>query len=237
MSCKQAKKDRQPVVDAHSHILLLEDDPAQRLLLAAYLRTAGCRVQEAESLAQGRAFMEEGAPSLALVDLNLPDGDGLELARNMIRRGIPVIIVTSRMQDRIPALELGADDYLDKPYQPRELLARVQNVLRRCGQRASRTLQIGTFQLDLERRQVRNADGGEIGLTRGEFDLLAALALAQGRVSSRAVLAELVSPEGNGAGGRSVDVLVSRLRHKLEEDPGNPSLVLTAPGYGYRLRL
>ncbi len=237
MSCKPERLVRQPAVDAHPHILLLEDDPAQRLLLAAYLRTSGCQVREAESLGQGRAFLEEGAPSLALVDLNLPDGDGLELAREMIRRGIPVIIVTSRPQDRIPALELGADDYLDKPYQPRELLARVQNVLRRCGQRASGSIRFGTFLLDLERRQVRADDGGEIGLTRGEFDLLAALARAQGRVASRADLAELVSPDGNGAGGRSVDVLVSRLRHKLEADPGNPSLLLTAPGYGYRLRL
>ena len=222
-------------MDSHTRILLLEDDPAQRLLLAAYLRQDGFEVVESESLAQSRAFIQENAPNLVLLDLILPDGDGLELAREVLQRDIPVIIVTSRPEDRIPALELGADDYLDKPYHPRELLARVHNVLKRCRNLSAQVLPVGTFQLDLERRRLLNLEGKEVSLTRGEFDLLAALAAAQGRMASRADLSELVSPDGAGVCGRSVDVLVSRLRQKLEADPRHPCLVLTAPGHGYRL--
>jgi two-component system, OmpR family, torCAD operon response regulator TorR len=220
-------------LDTQACLLLIEDDPAQRLLLAAYLRQDGFRVLEAGNLAQGRALLQAGPPDLVLLDLNLPDGDGLELARELLRRDILVIIVTSRPQDRIPALELGADDYLDKPYQPRELLARVRNLLRRRGGQA---VCFGGYRQDGERRSLTGADGREVNLTRGEFDLLAALVEARGRVVSRADLLECISPDGTSIAGRSVDVLISRLRRKLETAPGNPRLLVTVPGLGYRLQ-
>lgn len=217
-------------------ILLVEDDPAQRLLLAAYLRQDGFQVLEADCLAQGRAQAREGILHLVLLDLTLPDGDGLELARELLLRNLPVIILTSRAEDRIPALELGADDYLDKPFQPRELLARIHNLLRRCGEQPKPDFRFGSFKLSLERRTLMGSDGKEVLLTRGEFQLLEALLEAKGRVVPRADLSELISGEGAGLGGRSVDVLVSRLRHKLEPDPSNPNLLLTAPGIGYRIQ-
>ncbi len=215
-------------------ILLIEDDPAQRLLLAAYLRQATFRVEEAGTLAQGRAQAAATHPCLVLLDLNLPDGDGLELARELIRRAIPVLIVTSRPADRLLALELGVDDFVEKPYDPRELLARIQNLLRRCGEPLLHTLPVGSFHLDALGRRLLDGAGTEIALTRGEFDLLAALMEAKGRVLTRADLSEIVSPEGTTVCSRSVDTLVSRLRRKLADDPRHPSLLQTVPGVGYR---
>ncbi len=215
-------------------ILLIEDDPAQRLLLAAYLRQAAFQVEEAGTLAQGRARAAATHPSLVLLDLNLPDGDGLELTRELIRRAIPVLIVTSRPKDRLLALELGADDFVEKPYDPRELLARIQNLLRRCGGTSTYPLPIGSFHMDVAGRRLLDDRGREITLTRGEFDLLAALLEARGRVVSRADLSEIISPEGGTVCSRSVDTLISRLRRKLADDPRTPGLLQTVPGVGYR---
>ncbi len=217
-------------------ILLIEDDPAQRLFLVSYLRQAAFQVQEADTLAQGRLKVASIHPSLVLLDLNLPDGDGLELARDLIRRGVPVLIITSRPHDRIRALELGADDFLDKPIDYRELVARIHNLLRRCGDVATRAQPLGAFLLDGPGRRLLDPDGAEVTLTRGEFDLLAALAGARGRVLSRNDLAEAITPLGDPGGGRSVDMLVSRLRRKLADDPRSPSLLQTVPGVGYRLQ-
>jgi len=214
-------------------ILLIEDDPAQRLLLAAYVRQAGFRVEEAGTLAEGRAHAA-GHPSLVLLDLNLPDGDGLELARELIHRAIPVLVVTSRPCDRLRALELGVDDFVEKPYDPRELLARIQNLLRRCGEPTPQPRPIGAFHLDAPGRRLLDGQGSEVPLTRGEFDLLAALLEARGRVLSRVDLSEIISPYGETVCSRSVDVLVSRLRRKLADDPRRPALLQTVPGVGYR---
>jgi len=217
-------------------ILLIEDDPAQRLLLAAYLRQANFQVEEAGTLAQGRALATAVHPSLVLLDLNLPDGDGLDLARELIRRGTSVFVVTSRPKDRLLALELGAVDFVEKPYDPRELLARIQNLLRRRGGPSLQPHALGSFLLDAPRRRLVDGQGREVPLTRGEFDLLSALVEARGRVLTRAHLAEIISPEGDTAGGRSVDTLVSRLRRKLTDDPKHPCLVQTMPGVGYRVQ-
>lgn len=220
-----------PAMNIPAPILLIEDDPAQCLLLAAYLRQAGFAVEEAGTLAQGRARAAQGHPCLALLDLNLPDGDGLDLARDLIRRNVPVLVVTSRPSDRLRALELGADDFMDKPFDPRELLARIQNLLRRCG--GSGALAAGRCHLDIPARRLLGRDGAEIPLTRGEFELLAALVEARGRVLSRVDLSEVISPDGETVCSRSVDVLVSRLRRKLA---GEPVLVQTVPGVGYRIQ-
>lgn len=214
-------------------ILLIEDDPAQRLLLAAYVRQAGFRVEEAGTLAEGKA-LALGHPSLVLLDLDLPDGEGLELARELIRRAIPVLVVTSRPGDRLRCLQLGADDFLEKPFDPRELLARIQNLLRRCGESSPSSRPIGAFHLDAPGRRLLDGQGAEVHLTRGEFDLLAALLEARGRVLSRVDLSEIISPFGGTVCSRSVDVLVSRLRRKLEDDPSHPALLQTVPGVGYR---
>lgn len=214
-------------------LLLIEDDPAQRILLAAYLAQGGFRVLEADSMAQARAQLARTEPSLALLDLNLPDGNGLDLLDGFLLRAIPVIILTCRPEDRIPALERGADDFLDKPFHPRELLARAHNLLRRRGQPPAGAL---PFRQDLERRCVVDAQGRTVVLTQGEFNLLHALVAAQGRVVSRADLLECISPDGGSSSGRSVDVLISRLRRKLEPDPRSPRLLLTALGLGYRLQ-
>ncbi len=215
-------------------ILLIEDDPAQRLLLAAYLRQAGFLVEEAETLVQGRALLATAHPHLVLLDLNLPDGDGLELARELIQRAIPVLVVTCRPADRLLVLELGADDFVEKPYDPRELLARIQNLLRRCGEPHPQSQPIGDFRLDAPGRRLLDHAGAEVPLTRGEFDLLAALMEARGRVLTRADLSEIVSPDGSTVCSRSVDTLVSRLRRKLADDPKRPALLQTVPGVGYR---
>lgn len=220
-----------------SPILLIEDDPAQRLLLAAYLRQAAFQVEEAATLAEGRLRATLTIPRLVLLDLNLPDGDGLDLGRELIQRGIPVVVVTSRPTDRLWALELGADDYVDKPYDPRELLARVQNLLRRCGERAEANLTVGKFHLDPSGRRFLDPLGNEVALTRGEYDLLAALVAVRGRVLGRSDLSEIISPNGSTVCSRSVDVLVSRLRRKLAEDPRSPSMLQTVPGVGYRMRI
>lgn len=214
-------------------ILLIEDDPAQRLLLAAYLRQDGLAVVEAGTLAEAHSRLET-RPDLVLLDLTLPDGDGLDLARSLVGRGVPVLVVTCRPGDQLRALELGADDFVCKPYDPRELLARIRNLLRRCG-RPSQPLAMGAYRLDPQGRRLLDPDGAEVALTRGEFDLLEALCAARGRVLSRGYLADVLNPEGDG-GGRSVDVLVSRLRRKLADDPRRPGLLQTVPGVGYRLR-
>lgn len=217
-------------------LLLVEDDPAQRLLLAAYLRQAGFLILEAESLAQARAHLQEGDPHLILLDLGLPDGEGLDLAEELRSRDLPTIIVSSHEVDRLAVLESGADDFVTKPYHPQELVARVHNVLRRCRVLpAVEPSGFGPYRIDWDRRIVQDTGGREVPLTRGEFDLLLELFEAQGRIRSRAQLSEAISPEGEGTCGRSVDVLVSRLRHKLEADPQNPTLLLTAQGHGYRL--
>lgn len=223
-------------MDPNPHLLLVEDDSVQRLLLAAYLRQEGFEVGEARGLTEARARLVEAGPALVLLDLNLPDGDGLELARELRRRDVPLILLSNREEDRILGLELGADDYVAKPYDPRELAARIANVLRRCcAALPGSSRHVGSYHLDVERRLMTTQTGAEVALTRGEFDLLAELASVHGRVLGRAQLAEAINPEGETASHRSVDVLVSRLRHKLEADPAHPHLLVTVQGLGYRL--
>lgn len=217
-------------------LLLIEDEPAQRLLLGVYLREASFRVVEAGTLEEGRSRMREEPPRVVLLDLDLPEGDGLGFARDLIHHQVPVIILTSGPEARLLALQAGADDVLAKPYDPRELLVRIENLDRRRGGPVRRGLALGSYHLDPPGRRILDAEGREVELTRGEYDLLVALVGARGRVLGRSDLLEAINPLGATICSRSVDVLVSRLRRKLADDPRNPSLLLTVPGVGYRTR-
>ncbi|MCW8917603.1 MAG: response regulator transcription factor [Gammaproteobacteria bacterium] len=223
------------------HIALVEDEAAQRVLLVAYLEREGFRVSPLESARACEALLEDEPPDLLLLDLNLPDGDGMELARRLRRHSsLPIIMLTCRDTDadRIAGLELGADDYLAKPCHPRELVARVRNLLKRSippDEAVGGGCRVGRFLLDPVRGRFSCDDGAAPRLTPGEFALLCALAGAKGRAVSRWRLAEVIRRGEEPSSERTVDVLVSRLRRKIEANPANPALLLTVPGHGYRL--
>ena len=217
-------------------ILLIEDDSRLAEMVSEYLGEAGFRVSIA---AGGRAGLERLArePFDALVlDLMLPDMDGLDVCRELrAKSDTPVLMLTARgdAADRIVGLELGADDYLPKPFQPRELLARLRAILRR-GKSKGRAapLRFGNLEIDRDSRSVR-VDGQERSLTGYQFALLVALAENAGRVLSRETLMDLVKGEPLEAFDRSIDVHVSRIRAAIEHDPRKPRRIVTVRGAGY----
>ncbi|NRR29841.1 response regulator transcription factor [Oxalobacteraceae bacterium] len=220
------------------HILLVEDDPRLAEMLSEYLGQTGFRVSVA---ALGRAALEQLAaqPCDAVVlDLMLPDMDGLEVCRQL-RAGsdVPVLMLTARGDaiDRIVGLEIGADDYLPKPFEPRELLARLRAILRRRvdGKRPEQAaLRFGRLEIDAAAHTVR-LDGAPCELTSYQFDLLLALAQNAGRVLSRDSLMELAKGEQFEAFDRSIDVHMSRIRAAVEDDPRKPRRIITVRGAGY----
>jgi two-component system phosphate regulon response regulator OmpR len=217
-------------------ILLIEDDARLAEMVSEYLGESGFRVSVAGS---GRAGLERLArePFDALVlDLMLPDMDGLEVCRELrARSDTPVLMLTARgdAADRIVGLELGADDYLPKPFQPRELLARLRAILRRGRSKgAAPLLRFGRLEIDRDSRAVR-LDGEERALTGYQFALLVALAENAGRVLSRETLMDLVKGEPLEAFDRSIDVHVSRIRAVIEDDPRKPRRIVTVRGAGY----
>jgi two-component system phosphate regulon response regulator OmpR len=219
-------------------LLLVEDDPRLAEMLSEYLGQAGFHITVA---ALGAAALERlsGAQFDAIVlDLMLPDMDGLDLCREVrAKSDTPVLMLTGRGDavDRIVGLELGADDYLPKPFQPRELLARLRAILRRRvrGQiTAERSLHFGRLEIDTAARAVR-LDGVQCDLTGYQFDLLLALAGKAGRVLSRDLLMDLVKGEHLEAFDRSIDVHMSRIRAAIEDDPKKPRRVITVRGAGY----
>jgi DNA-binding response OmpR family regulator len=227
-------------------LLIVEDDLTLREVIAAYLGEAGFRIVLAADAREFHKFMAQGHIDLVLLDLELPDEDGLVLARQLkSKSNVPFIIVTGRggREDRITGLELGADDYVTKPFDPRELVLRIKNVLNRSGntkQMPLRTkdlqsVQFGGWNLLLGERSLVHDDGREAVLTRAEFDLLAALGIAQGRVKSRDSLIDAVSYGSEPPSDRAIDVLVSRVRKKVETNPKSPEWVKTVAGHGYRL--
>jgi two-component system phosphate regulon response regulator OmpR len=218
-------------------ILLIEDDPRLAEMVSEYLGEAGFRVSIAT---EGRAGLERLArePFDALVlDLMLPDMDGLEVCREVrAKHETPVLMLTARgdAADRIVGLEIGADDYLPKPFEPRELLARLRAILRRGKGRsaASKPLRFGRLEIDRDARSVQ-VDGEARSLTAYQFALLAALAENAGRVLSRELLMDLVKGEPLEAFDRSIDVHVSRIRAAIEDDPKRPRRIVTVRGAGY----
>lgn len=221
-------------------VLLVEDDLRLAALTREYLESHGLAVIH---VADGRRGLEEalsGRYDAVLLDLMLPGKDGLEVCRELrARSDVPVIVLTARGEeaDRVMGLELGADDYLAKPFSPRELLARIRAVTRRAKGRAGPAqgaVHVGRLHLDPGTRSVR-VDGREVALTGHEFALLEALARRAGRILSREQLIELAGGSAEASFDRSVDVHVSRLRQKLGDDPRRPRLIKTIRGAGYLL--
>jgi two-component system, OmpR family, phosphate regulon response regulator OmpR len=218
-------------------ILLIEDDPRLAGLVTEYLGEAGLVVSTA---ATGRAGLDRigREPYDAVVlDLMLPDIDGLEVCRQLRASSseVPVLMLTARgdTMDRVVGLEIGADDYMPKPFEPRELLARLRAILRRRpSARGSDVLRFGRLEIDRGARAVR-VDGTERSLTSHQFTLLVALAEKAGRVLSRDSLMDLVKGETLEAFDRSIDVHVSRIRAAIEDDPKKPRRILTVRGAGY----
>jgi two-component system, OmpR family, alkaline phosphatase synthesis response regulator PhoP len=219
-------------------ILIVDDNEKIVSVLAEYVRAEG---YEAITAADGNAALDIVAarrPDLALVDIMLPGVDGLELTRQFGAQGIPVILVTARVDevDRLVGLGLGADDYVSKPFSPREVIARVKAVLRRCERHAdeSPVLSVGDISIDRDRRQVL-VRGRDAELTRTEFDILATMASHPGRVYSRLQLLEAASNDAFEGYERTVDAHVKNIRRKLGEDPRHPRHVHTVIGVGYKL--
>lgn len=219
-------------------LLLVEDDVRLAGMLCEYLGQAGFRLTHATTGAAALEQLGHGSFDAIILDLMLPDMDGLDVCRQVRSRyDTPVLMLTGRGEpiDRIVGLELGADDYLPKPFEPRELLARLRAILRRRG--SGRTvgdapLQFGRLEIDTAARSVR-LDGKECELTGYQFDLLLALAQRAGRILSREALLDLVKGEALEAFDRSIDVHMSRIRAAIEDDPKKPRRVITVRGAGY----
>ena len=224
---------------ATTRLLMIEDDRALAEMVATYLGRAGMTLENRESAAAGLAAALQGGYDAVILDLMLPDGDGLEICRAIrARSDVPILMLTARGEeaDRIVGLEIGADDYLPKPFNPRELLARLRAIMRRRtpGSRvaAGETLRFGRLLIDRAARRVL-VDGEERTLTGHQFDLLCALAESAGRVLSREQLMDRVRGESLEAFDRSIDVHVSRIRAAIEDDPKNPRRIVTLRGAGY----
>ena len=219
-------------------LLLIEDDGRLAGMVVDYLTRAGFDVAHAAGAADGLAWLASRHADLVILDLMLPDGNGLDLCRT-IRAGsdVPVLMLTARGDpaDRIVGLELGADDYLPKPFEPRELLARIRAVLRRRdggSARARALLRFGRLEIDRDARHVR-IDGRACDLTDHQFVLVSAMAERAGRVLSREQLMDLVGGEPPDAFDRSIDVHIARIRAVIESDPKRPRRILTVRGAGY----
>lgn len=220
-------------------ILLIDDDERLAEMLTAYLGEAAYAVTAAHTGKAGMVLAESGQWALILLDLMLPDADGLDLCR-ALRNGpasaVPILMLTARgdAMDRVLGLEIGADDYLAKPFEPRELRARIKAVLRRGKGAAGGlgVLRFGRLEIDRDARQLR-VDGDLREVTGYQFDLLVAMAAHAGRVLSREQLLDLVKGEPLEAFDRSIDVHVSRLRAAIEDNPKAPRRIITLRGAGY----
>jgi DNA-binding response OmpR family regulator len=218
-------------------VLVIDDDPRLGAMLRSYLGGHGLEVELRHDAAGGQAALAAGAYDALILDLMLPDGDGLELCRQVRTRSeIPILMLTARGEetDRVVGLELGADDYLPKPFSPRELLARLRAITRRArpGPAAPELLRFGRLELDLGARELR-LDGEPRSLTSHQFAILEALARRAGRVQTREQIMEAVRGEDLEAFDRSIDVHVSRIRAAIEDDPRQPRRLLTVRGLGY----
>jgi two-component system, OmpR family, response regulator len=230
-------------VEPEAHILVVDDDGQVRQLIGRFLRENGYRVSGARDGREMRESLASAKIDLVILDLMLPGTSGLDLCRELrASSSLPIIMLTAKGEDtdRIVGLELGADDYMPKPFNPRELLARVRAVLRRAAARpdadrttGGRLITFAGWTLDMLRREVTSSDGVVIDLSGGEYDLLLALVEHPNRVLSRDQLLELARNRMCTPFDRSIDVQISRLRRKLEADENAPALIKTIRGVGY----
>jgi len=221
-----------------STILIVEDEIELVRVLRDYLERAGFRVQAASNGTEAVSHFRQAAPDLVLLDLNLPGLDGLDVARQMRRSSeVPIIMVTARVEetDRLIGLELGADDYITKPFSPREVVARVRAVLRRAQGRAEAPSVIRASDIEIDVGRHRVSRGGmSVDLTPTEFALLAALAAQPGRAYTRLQLLEASQGEAYEGYERTIDAHIKNIRAKIEADPRRPAYIETVFGVGYR---
>lgn len=228
-------------MDRMPHLLVVDDDRDIRTLVAQFLSKHGYRVTAVRDGAEMMKALDGARIDLIVLDLMLPGEDGLSLCRRLrATSATPIIMLTAMGEetDRIVGLEMGADDYLAKPFSPRELLARIKAVLRRAsapqtvGEGAT-VLRFEGWSLDLTKRELRSADGVLVQLSAGEYDLLVAFVEHPQRVLTRDQLLDLARGRAAVPFDRSIDVQVSRLRRKIEPDPAEPTLIKTVRGGGY----
>jgi DNA-binding response OmpR family regulator len=235
----------------HLHILIVDDEAQIRAMLRRYLVNEGFKVSEAADGVDMRAVVERETIDLVLLDLLMPGEDGLSLTRYIRQRSeVPIIMLTGKgdLIDRVAGLETGADDYITKPFELREVLARIRTVLRRAGSRAKpaaaaagataeanarNVFAFENWQLDVTRRELRRQTGELVPLTGGELELLGAFVRHPHRVLSRDQLIDFVKGREWAQYDRGIDTQVMRLRKKIEPEPGNPSLIKTVRGGGY----
>jgi len=219
-------------------ILMIDDDATLAAMVAEYLGGRGLAISVAGAIASGEAMLRSGNYDALILDAMLPDGDGFDLCRRLRERGnLPILMLTARGEevDRIVGLELGADDYLPKPFNPRELLARLRALLRRAQAGAAKQgeiLRFGRLELDQGAVEAR-LDGQPVALTAHQFALLWVLASHAGRVLSRETLLELARGDALDNFDRSIDVHISRIRAAIEDDPKEPRRIITVRGAGY----
>jgi DNA-binding response OmpR family regulator len=234
----------QPAPVLAPHVLALDDDPAVRQLVHDYLVENELRVTAVASGAELHAVMSRETIDLVVLDLRLQGEDGMQIARRLREASsIPILMLTGRADeaDRVMGLELGADDYLTKPFSPRELLARIRALLRRARAQATvadaiarvRAYRFGGWELNIGLRRLKSAQGRTVELTNGEFSLLAAFVSAPQRVLTRDQLLDLSRLHNAEVYDRSIDVQILRLRRKIEADPALPQFIKTERGVGY----
>lgn len=226
------------------HVLALDDDPAIRQLVSDYLGDNDLRVTAVANGAELSAVMVQETIDLVVLDVRLPGEDGMQIARKLRESsGIPILMLTGRAEeaDRVMGLELGADDYLTKPFSPRELLARIRALLRRAQAQANvadaiakvRAYRFGGWELNVGLRKLKSPDARTVDLTNGEFSLLTAFLSAPQRILARDQLLDLSRLHNAEVYDRSIDVQILRLRRKIEADPAHPQYIVTERGVGY----
>jgi len=226
------------------HVLALDDDPAIRSLVADYLGQNEVRVTAVSTGKELAEVMARETIDLVVLDVRLQGEDGMQIARKLRESsGIPILMLTGRAEeaDRVMGLELGADDYLTKPFSPRELLARIRALLRRANAQASvadalakvRAYRFGGWELNVGLRKLKSPDGKQVEITNNEFSLLAAFLSAPQRILSRDQLLDLSRLHNAEVYDRSIDVQILRLRRKIEADPAHPKFIVTERGAGY----
>ena len=227
-----------------AHVLALDDDPSIRQLVSDYLSENELRVTAVATGKEFDAVLSSETIDLVVLDLRLQGEDGLQIARRLRETSaIPILMLTGRAEeaDRVMGLELGADDYLTKPFSPRELLARIRALLRRARAQATvadainqvRAYRFGGWELNIGLRRLKSVQGRSVDLTNGEFSLLAAFVSAPQRILSREQLLDLSRLHNAEVYDRSIDVQILRLRRKIEADPAHPQFIKTERGAGY----